>query len=152
MTCNRVIIIDGGEIKATDTPANLTQQMRAAGRIELELKADFKTAQQALNSLDKVKKVMGEELDDGWLQFTVWIDSGTDARERIAALAARNNWPLRSLFRQVATLEDVFVELTPLPNSGRCTLTPGAVKRTCSMRSRRWSSSSVRAVRRRGSR
>jgi len=112
MTCNRVIIIDGGEIKASDTPANLTQQMRAAGRIELELKADFKTAQQALSSMDGVKKVVGEEMDDGWLQFTVWIDSGTDARERVAALAARNNWPLRSLFRQTANLEDVFVELT----------------------------------------
>ena len=56
--------------------------------------------------------MIGEKLDDGWLQFTVWIDSGTDARECIAALASRNNWPLRSLFRQVANLEDVFVELT----------------------------------------
>ncbi|MDX1681130.1 MAG: ATP-binding cassette domain-containing protein [Akkermansiaceae bacterium] len=112
MTCNRVIIIDGGKIKASDTPTNLTQQMRTAGRIQLELKADLKTAKKALASLKKVKKVVGEAQEDGWNQYTVWVDSGTDARERMAALAAKENWPLRSLFRQEANLEDVFVELT----------------------------------------
>lgn len=112
MICNRVIIIDGGKIKATDTPTKLTEQMRSAGRIELELKTEFKSAQQALSSMDGVKKVIGEKLDDDWLQFTIWIDSGTDARERIANLASEKNWPLRSLFRHTAKLEDVFVELT----------------------------------------
>ena len=36
----------------------------------------------------------------------------TDARERISHLASQYGWPLRSLFSHVATLEDVFVELT----------------------------------------
>ncbi len=112
MICNRVIIIDGGVIKATDTPQNLTDQMRAAGRIELELKADLNTAQKALSNMDGVKKVVGQTMEEDWQQFTVWIDSGTDARERLSALAARENWPLRSLLRQTASLEDVFVELT----------------------------------------
>ena len=112
MTCNRVIIIDSGKIKATDTPANLTQQMRAAGRIQVELQADPDVAAGALNRLEHVKKVTPEPLDEGWTQFTVWVDSGTDSRERIARLASQHGWPLRSLFRHVATLEDVFVELT----------------------------------------
>lgn len=112
MTCNRVIIIDGGEIKAADTPANLIGQMRAAGRIQVEIQADPEVAAAALNRLDKVKKVTPEELEDGWTRYTVWVDSGTDSREHIAQLAAQYGWPLRSLFRHVATLEDVFVELT----------------------------------------
>lgn len=112
MICNRVIIIDGGVIKATDTPQNLTDQMRAAGRIELELKADLNTAQKALSNMDGVKKVVAQTMEEDWQQFTVWIDSGTDARERIANLASEKNWPLRSLFRHTAKLEDVFVELT----------------------------------------
>jgi ABC-2 type transport system ATP-binding protein len=112
MICDRVIIIDNGRIKATDTPANLTQQMRAAGRLQVEIHADPAVAAGVLNRLDHVKKVTSEPLDDGWTRFTVWVDSGTDARERIAQLAAQHGWPLRSLFRHVATLEDVFVELT----------------------------------------
>jgi ABC-2 type transport system ATP-binding protein len=112
MTCNRVIIIDNGKIKASDTPANLIQQMRAAGRIQCEIQAAPEPAIEAIRNLDHVKKVTPEALEDGWTQLTVWVDSGTDARERIARLATRSGWPLRSLFRHVATLEDVFVELT----------------------------------------
>ena len=112
MTCNRVIIIDGGVIKAADTPANLIEEMRAAGRIQVEIQADPEVVAGAINRMDKVKKVTPEPLEDGWTRFTVWVDSGTDSRERIARMAAQYGWPLRSLFRHVATLEDVFVELT----------------------------------------
>jgi ABC-2 type transport system ATP-binding protein len=112
MTCNRVIIIDNGRIKAADTPANLTRRMRAAGRVQVELHADPAVAAGALNRLEHVKKVTPEPLDEGWSRFTVWVDSGSDPRERIAGLASQFGWPLRSLFRHVATLEDVFVELT----------------------------------------
>jgi ABC-2 type transport system ATP-binding protein len=59
-----------------------------------------------------VKKVSPEALEDGWSRYTVWVDSGTDSRERIAHVSAQFGWPLRSLFRHTATLEDVFVELT----------------------------------------
>jgi ABC-2 type transport system ATP-binding protein len=112
MTCNRVIIIDNGVIKATDTPANLTQQMRAAGRIEVEIHAEPEVVSAAINRLEHVKKASSKTLEDGWTALTVWVDSGTDARESVARLAAQFGWPLRSLSRQVATLEDVFVELT----------------------------------------
>ncbi|MGD7653607.1 MAG: ABC transporter ATP-binding protein [Verrucomicrobiales bacterium] len=112
MTCGRVIIIDGGRIKAADSPANLTDRMRAAGRIEVEVQADAEVVAGAIRRLDHVKKVTSEEMEEGWSNFTVWVDSGTDSRERIARLAAQYGWPMRSLARHVATLEDVFVELT----------------------------------------
>lgn len=112
MTCNRVIIIDNGRIKAADTPANLTSRMRAAGRIDAEIHADSAVVAAALGRLDHVKKVVSEEAGDGWGRFTLWVDSGADPREAIAALAAQYGWPLRTLFRHTATLEDVFVELT----------------------------------------
>jgi ABC-2 type transport system ATP-binding protein len=110
--CNRVIIIDNGQIKAADTPANLIQRMRAAGRVQVEIQADPTVAAAALHRLDHVKKVTPEPLDDEWIRFTLWVDSDADAREPIARLAAQYGWPLRSLFCHVATLEDVFVELT----------------------------------------
>ena len=112
MTCGRVIIIDGGKIKAADTPANLIGEMRAAGRVQVELQTDPEVAAGAISRLDRVKKVSSEAMDGGWTRFTVWVDSGTDARERIHNLSAQYGWPCRSLFRHEATLEDVFVELT----------------------------------------
>ena len=112
MICNRVIIIDQGKIKAADTPENLIAQMRAAARVQVELQCDAGLASAALNRIDGVKKVTPEPMEDGWNRFTVWLDSESDSREAMAKLAAQNSWPMRSLFRHVATLEDVFVELT----------------------------------------
>jgi ABC-2 type transport system ATP-binding protein len=112
MICNRVIIIDGGKIKAADTPFNLISEMRAAGRIQVEIQADAEVVAGALGRLESVKKVTPEPLEGEWTRYTLWVDSGTDSREQIAQLAAQYGWPLRSLFRHEATLEDVFVELT----------------------------------------
>ena len=66
--------------------------------------ADPEVVAAAINRLEHVKKASSKTLDDGWTALTVWIDSGNDARESIANLAAQHGWPLRSLSRQVATL------------------------------------------------
>lgn len=112
MIANRVIIIDGGKIKAADTPRNLICEMRTAGRVQVELQVAAEAAVPVLSDLPNVKKVTAEELGEGWIRCTLWSDSGTDTRQPIAAVSSHNNWPLRSLFRHEATLEDVFVELT----------------------------------------
>ena len=112
MTCNRVIIIDNGKIRAADTPANLIGSMRAAGRVQVELQAASDVAAAAIHRLEGVKKVTPEDLGNDWTRFAILADSGADVREPIAQLAAQYGWPLRSLFRHDATLEDVFVELT----------------------------------------
>ena len=112
MIANRVIIIDNGSIKAADTPQNLIENMRAAARVQCEIQVPHDIANPILSDLPNVKKVTSEELGEKWLRYTLWSDSGTDTRQALAKIASLNNWPLRSLFRHEATLEDVFVELT----------------------------------------
>ena len=112
MIANRVVIIDNGEIKAADTPQNLISEMRTAGRIHCEMKIFQEVASPILTALPNVKKVSFEPLEGGWNRFMIWVDSGTDTRQAVHNLAADKSWPLRSLFRREATLEDVFVELT----------------------------------------
>jgi gliding motility-associated transport system ATP-binding protein len=111
-TCGRVIIIDQGRIKASDTPANLQQRLRTSSAIEVELKADAEAVAAKLRKLSNVRRVLSDELDDGWRRFTLRMDNGSDLREVIFQLALDNHWPLRELTRKVATLEDVFVEIT----------------------------------------
>jgi ABC-2 type transport system ATP-binding protein len=112
ITCNRVIIIDTGKIRAADTPSNLVNQMRAAGRVTVELQVDAEIGAAALGRVDHVKKARHEALDDGWVRFHLLSDSGSDVREPIALLAAQYGWPLRTVYRDEPTLEDVFVEMT----------------------------------------
>ena len=112
MICDKIVIIDGGKVMASDTPGNLIKTMRAAGRIAIELKADPAKARVAIAELAHIKKVTHERTQDDWENLSVLVESGTDARERIAGLCHQQGWPLRSLYRHDATLEDVFVELT----------------------------------------
>lgn len=114
MIADHVIIIDGGKVKANDTPQNLTTNMRAAGKVSLEIKgAEEEVIANAITRLEHVKKVIAEPNDaDDWHHFSIFCDSGTDTRERIANLANQYDWNIRTLHRHRATLEDVFVELT----------------------------------------
>ncbi len=115
MIADHVIIIDAGVIKANDTPSNLANNMRAAGKITLEVRgAEPEIIGSAIQRLEHVKKVMQVETEASspWLEFEILCDSGTDTRERIANLANQYDWSIRTLHRHRATLEDVFVEMT----------------------------------------
>ena len=91
---------------------NLINEMRTAGRVHTEIQASIEEASAELAAINSVKKVTSEILEDDWIHFTLWSDSGSDTRLCIHKLCAAKNWPLRSLARQEAKLEDVFVELT----------------------------------------
>ncbi len=113
MICNKVIIIDDGEIKAADTPEELTQGLRAAGRVSLEYRGETEPVMQALAAIPAVKKVIHEgTLPGGWQRVVVRAEPGTDTREKAAAVIARFGFPLRHIYRHIPSLEDVFVEMT----------------------------------------
>ncbi len=112
MICNKVIIIDQGEIKAADTPVNLTTNLRAAGRVSIEFKGDPTAVVAELEAFAPVKKVILEEPEDGWNRLLVRAEPGTDTREKAAAIIAAHGLPMRHIYRHIPSLEDVFVEMT----------------------------------------
>ncbi len=112
MTCDHVIILDQGKIQANGNPKDLVNNMRAAGHITLEIRADADTAKKKLEELTHVKRVIARETPDEWVKYSILCDSDTDSRERIAHLASQHGWPIRTLHRRSGSLEDVFVELT----------------------------------------
>ncbi len=113
MICNKVIIIDDGEIKAADTPENLTQGLRTAGRVSLEYKGETEPVMRELAAIPTVKKVIHEgTLPGGWQRVVVRAEPGTDTREKAAAVVARCGFPLRHIYRHIPSLEDVFAEMT----------------------------------------
>ena len=106
------MIIDGGKVKAADTPANLINTMRRAGRVAIELKALKSEVEPLISQFDEVTRVVGETVDEEWNRFTVFAAPKTDTRLKLGNLAQEYGWPIRSLARQTGTLEEVFVELT----------------------------------------
>ncbi|MCQ2364032.1 MAG: ABC transporter ATP-binding protein [Akkermansia sp.] len=113
MICGKVIIIDQGDIKAADTPANLTRGLRAAGRVSIEYKGELEPVVQELEAFAPVKKVIVEgTLPGGWQRLIVRAEPGTDTREKAAAVIAAHGYPMRHIYRHIPSLEDVFVEMT----------------------------------------
>ena len=110
LTCDRVIMIHHGRIKACDTPRNLTRGLRAAGTVYVELQGG-KDISKKLDELPGVRKVVAEKADGPWQAFSLRIESNTDVREAIQELSMKEAWRIRELHRKLPTLEDVFIEL-----------------------------------------
>lgn len=111
MTCGRVVIIDRGKIKASDSPENLIRHLRKPGEILLEMSGDAESAEKELLKLDGVNAV--RRLDDRakWTSFSITTDPNVDVREDVAALIRGENWIIRELASRAASLEDAFVDL-----------------------------------------
>ena len=116
MTCNRVVIINGGQVVAEDTPDNLTKRLRGAERINLEVRGPADAVQKALRRVPNVLAVEAQA-GDGHLRFLVDCAVGQDVREDLAATVVGNGWGLLELRSLGMSLEEVFLKLTTREDS-----------------------------------
>lgn len=115
MTCDRVTIINRGQVVATDTPDNLTTRLWGEAAYELEIKGDVDTAQHLLNGLAAVRQVtlLGpEHLPQHHHRLRVSAEADRALGGAIATTLVSAGLELHELRRQQATLEDVFLNLT----------------------------------------
>lgn len=111
-SCDRVIMLHQGKIRANDTPANLTRKLRSTTLLHLEIDGPGNLAE-PLATLPGVRKTVEEKAEDPpWRKFTLRVEPGQDARDGVLALALKNQWRVREMHQQLPTLEDVFVELS----------------------------------------
>jgi ABC-2 type transport system ATP-binding protein len=105
-TCDRVIILLNGEVKADALLADLSATADAV----LVLGEGAPDATGDLKALPGVRSVEATHKADGQ-EFRIRGSDGADLRPAIYELAREKNWPLRELRRDVRTLETVFNEL-----------------------------------------
>ncbi len=105
--CNRVIIINHGQIVASDTPTNLTRQLGGSTRLTLRVAGPEAEVLAALQGAAGVKKAAAEE---GGL-FLLEVAPGMEVRPEVARLVVARGWDLLELKAQEFTLEDVFINL-----------------------------------------
>jgi len=103
--CDRVAIIDHGEIIATARPDSLVDQHFQEEAIEFEL--DQHLAKEALRQLAGATNVL---VENG--KVTVYSSSVPTTISALLELAKQRNIKLTDLYVRRATLEDVFLKLT----------------------------------------
>ncbi|MEJ2225411.1 MAG: ATP-binding cassette domain-containing protein [Syntrophobacterales bacterium] len=105
--CQRVIIINKGQIIASDTPENLSRQLGHGSRQRVEVKGPASEVMEALKGLPGVKEVIHQG------ETTFLVESGDDLelRPEIARLVVARGWDLLAMQIQEFTLEEVFLNL-----------------------------------------
>ncbi len=111
MTCGRVVIIDHGQIKASDTPQNLIRRLRKPGAVMLEMTGDPEKAMSKIGGLVGVKEVKEIHEKKDWTTYSIVTDPHVDVREDIFNIAQEQRWKIRELASRTASLEDAFVDL-----------------------------------------
>jgi ABC-2 type transport system ATP-binding protein len=116
MTCNRVAIINKGQVVATNTPDELVNQLTTGGvRYELELVGDFELLKQRLQGLKSIQSIntqLAPDRPDGHYRVQIELESGNDLGREIAAMVVSAGLGLYEMRRSQVSLEDVFLELT----------------------------------------
>lgn len=112
MTCGRVIIIDRGRIRASDTPQNLVRRLGAAGTVNLEVLNAPASVIEEIEKLPGITTATQTDTRNGWAIFEIRTDPHVDAREELFDLAVKKKWKVRELSRRQASLEDAFVDIT----------------------------------------
>ncbi len=106
--CNRVIIINNGQIVAEDTPDRLSSQIAGGGRIHLVVDGD------GAGLADELRRVPGvlavRDGQDG--QMEVEIGPGADVRPQLAGTVVKGGWQLLEMRRERLSLEEIFIQLT----------------------------------------
>ncbi len=119
-TCDRVIILLNGEVKADARLAELEATTDAI----LVLDEAGTDAARDLRKLPSVRSVESTRTSDGRM-YRVSAKSKGDLRPSIYALAREQGWPLKELRRDVRTLETVFNELVTATSSAHSTAKRG---------------------------
>jgi ABC-2 type transport system ATP-binding protein len=113
MVCNRVIIINRGEIAAMDTPANLTAQLRKSEVVYLEVRGASEKVVQTLQAVEGVVNVIPQPNGHEAVQaYQVETGLGQDLREKLAATLIGAKFGLLEMRPVQMTLEDIFLEIT----------------------------------------
>jgi ABC-2 type transport system ATP-binding protein len=107
--CQRVLIINKGQIIATDTPANLTSQLQKSAQIQVEIRGETRELAFALERLNGVQKVTLAGPDSR--KLIVETDRSGDLRPDIARLAVDKGLDLLELKLVDLSLEDIFMQL-----------------------------------------
>ncbi len=113
-TCQRIVIINEGQIVAVDTYENLSQQVGTSRRVVLRVRRPGPELADRLRALDGVLAVDPEA--DG--AYRVESRQDRDLREEVARVAVESGAGLLELAGVAVSLEEVFLRLTTEEKEG----------------------------------
>jgi ABC-2 type transport system ATP-binding protein len=109
-TCERVVIINEGQVVAEDTVQNLTNRLHGVQRIILQVEGNDDAIKSALQPIADIQNMELSKKDDAVRE--VIIESPKDIRKDLAKAIVGNGLGLLELSTERFTLEEIFLHLT----------------------------------------
>ena len=110
--CDRVIIIDKGEIIAVDTPKNLEDKVQTNQVLEVNIEDENSEFPELYKEIPQIESVeMIETKEDGTFVYKVNTNSTEDIRKILFAKCAEKGITILESRQIEASLEDAFMEL-----------------------------------------
>jgi len=111
MTCERVIIINQGKVVATNTPDQLTGQLKGNCGYQVEIEGELMSIIPLLQNIPGVSRIQVNQLNSRHV-LNIRCISNQELGNAIAALIVQQGLDLYEMRRNQASLEDVFLKLT----------------------------------------
>lgn len=110
--CERVVIINKGEIAAVDTPENLSRGLGNATRITVTVSGPRNSVENAIREIYGVKYVeAGVEKEKEAFSYIIEADKDIDIRKPLFFAMAKLGYPILELRGINASLEDIFLQI-----------------------------------------
>jgi ABC-2 type transport system ATP-binding protein len=106
--CDRVLIINKGNIVAEDTPENLQSRLAGAQRVVLRVRGEVDGLASMVSNVKGTRDV--ESRQDGSVEFE--FSAGQDVRPQVAKTVIESGFDLLEMRLIGLSLEEIFLELT----------------------------------------
>lgn len=119
--CDRVVIINKGDIRAIDTIENLEKSFGTSLVLHIKVKGAKTKSASIIEMTDGVKEITDISEEDGNIfSFTTQLDGDAEEiRRRLMSELIKNNVDIVEIYTDKPNLENVFIELINRPaNSG----------------------------------
>lgn len=111
--CDRVIIINKGEIAADDTASNLSKKISTDHRLIVQIEGNKDEILFELRKIKGLKYVRANiEREKGVYEYEMEAEDDIDLRREVSRLINKKNWTLLLMNSAEITLEDIFLKIT----------------------------------------
>jgi ABC-2 type transport system ATP-binding protein len=111
-TCDRILIINDGQLVASGTPDELTSRSARGNRYIVRVRADRTDVETAFKTLSGVSSVAINGVAGEWVAAEVVVGEKEEIGESLFRCVVDKGWSLSELKHEAASLEEVFTQLT----------------------------------------
>ena len=125
--CDRILIINKGELVAEGTPEELAAMAQGAQEVHLVAKGSKEQVDEILNSSKNIfRREYKNAEEEGTTSVVVYAERQKDIRESLFRAFAKKDVPLLSMTAYTKSLEDIFLEVTEDTTSAKKASAPAS--------------------------